>query len=852
MQASAEVQFAQRLAANEKKDRDKAVKKLKRWFESRSAGSKPFAEDELMRIWKGLYYCYWMSDKPLIQEELANSIATMIDCFGTNESALMFIKTFLLTMGREWFGIDRWRMDKFMMMVRRFIRQVFKFHKRKNWDEKLTENMSTIFEENLLLCSQSKTSLGLQMHISDLFLEELAKIGGEELPYSTIDIYLGPFYKVIAESRDIRLREHIRERVFNYLLRQSDCGIEWEVEKDVEELGNVEVIDEDALDEGVEVDDDGIGSEEEEGEGDEGVEAEQEQAKSDAQQQAEDPRAGKVDVEIPQLNVDYAKISDKLFELGSSDSIMKSNRKILYRLSKYFKDVESNIFPLGDANMQVEEVEKVNVKKEVNKLQKREDKIHEKNMKKKEEYRLWKKEQLKQEKLIAAQEKEASEENDVEEEIPDDQESDEEGGGEGMKRKLEEEAEESPDTKKAKLESKEKRKENEKKRKQEMKRKKRERLLAEKMKESEERRKADMLIDQELKVQETIATEKKSQVDVSAKKDKVELETSDEKTVVNEKKAESLEKDSSKAKKKKKKNNKEKDETPVVEKEALVSEVDLNKEKSKKKKKKSKKEADSQESPKKSDLKSNEEELSSSEKEVKKSAKKKKKSKDNDKAESPKKKANKENMSNGKLFDESNDWDTPLQPGEQEIVIPNKKYKGKVKLKPAAENPEENDSPKKSEPSPGFKDFEPPSIGTPTMKSHTALFLKKAMSKSVTPKKKLSQVEKLKTKVSSSESRVKRVNFALTKNTMQGMEDLVASIKSSPGIPHDPKKHPEKGLLKRSSMADADGGLNESISENLAASPMLNPVSLNTQLNSISKKGKKLIGKKRMKAMDFF
>ena len=34
------------------------------------------------------------------------------------------------------------------------------------------------------------------MHISDLFLEELAKIGGEKLPYSTIDIYLGPFYKV--------------------------------------------------------------------------------------------------------------------------------------------------------------------------------------------------------------------------------------------------------------------------------------------------------------------------------------------------------------------------------------------------------------------------------------------------------------------------------------------------------------------------------------------------------------------------------------------------------------------------------------------------------------------------------
>jgi ribosomal RNA-processing protein 1 len=32
----------------------------------------------IFRIWKGLFYCYWMSDKPLVQEELAENIASMI------------------------------------------------------------------------------------------------------------------------------------------------------------------------------------------------------------------------------------------------------------------------------------------------------------------------------------------------------------------------------------------------------------------------------------------------------------------------------------------------------------------------------------------------------------------------------------------------------------------------------------------------------------------------------------------------------------------------------------------------------------------------------------------------------
>ena len=39
------------------------------------------SKDEVLRIWKGLFYCYWMSDKPLVQEELAEKISAMVHCF---------------------------------------------------------------------------------------------------------------------------------------------------------------------------------------------------------------------------------------------------------------------------------------------------------------------------------------------------------------------------------------------------------------------------------------------------------------------------------------------------------------------------------------------------------------------------------------------------------------------------------------------------------------------------------------------------------------------------------------------------------------------------------------------------
>jgi hypothetical protein len=54
--------------------------------------------------------------------------------------------------------------------------------------------------------------------------------------------------------------------------------------------------------------------------------------------QVEDPRAGMVDVELPQLPVDYEQLAKKLLDLGSGPTVSKSNRDSLYMLSKYFKE----------------------------------------------------------------------------------------------------------------------------------------------------------------------------------------------------------------------------------------------------------------------------------------------------------------------------------------------------------------------------------------------------------------------------------------------------------------------------------------------------------------------------------
>ena len=75
-----------------------------------------FTEADFMRLWKGLFYCMWMSDKPLVQEELAESLSKIVHCFSSIDTALLYTKCTFKSLAAEWFGIDRYRLDKFEMV----------------------------------------------------------------------------------------------------------------------------------------------------------------------------------------------------------------------------------------------------------------------------------------------------------------------------------------------------------------------------------------------------------------------------------------------------------------------------------------------------------------------------------------------------------------------------------------------------------------------------------------------------------------------------------------------------------------------------------------------------------------
>merc|ERR1719350_1421657 len=439
-----------------------------------------------MRIWKGLFYCYWMSDKPLVQEELAESISGMIKSFQTNQDSLGFFQAFTKTFQREWFGVDRWRMDKTMMFVRRFLRQSLKQIANADWEELLLEAYVEVIRKEVVLTDPANTSLGFQLHFTDVFLEEVAKVGGEDLPAKVVGRLVQPWVELVATSVDSRLIEHTEERIFNHLLRQSDPGIKYQMEEDGMDLEEDDAHETNGAHNG--------SSENGHENGDGGSEDEED---NDGEGSAEDPRAGRVSVVIPQIAVDYKGIADNLFQLGSKENMRKINRDMLYRVSKKFKDVAANIFPLGPNLEELESIEipKISVKKSAAELAKRQAQIRKENLESKKRA---KKTKLKEEEAPGADE--AGETNgkagSEEEGVSNEEEEDEKAT---LKRKVGESDEENDEEEDEPTEKKVKR-ENQKKKKRERKRKKREALLKAALEKAEQEKKMENQLGHDLEI----------------------------------------------------------------------------------------------------------------------------------------------------------------------------------------------------------------------------------------------------------------------------------------------------------------------------------------------------------------
>ncbi|KAK5634472.1 hypothetical protein RRF57_010185 [Xylaria bambusicola] len=174
----------------DRKTRTSALESL-RTFVSAAATSSRLTHLDNLKLWKGLYYSLWMCDRPIPQQNLCAELAGLISVL-PDEAVGPWLAAFWETVGREWTGIDVYRLEKFMLLVRRMLgaslawvcevlakeaatEETKKSRRSLVRIDALLENLASWpfeTEDNL-----SKVPVGLRLHVLDIWIDEVEKLG---------------------------------------------------------------------------------------------------------------------------------------------------------------------------------------------------------------------------------------------------------------------------------------------------------------------------------------------------------------------------------------------------------------------------------------------------------------------------------------------------------------------------------------------------------------------------------------------------------------------------------------------------------------------------------------------------
>ncbi|KAG8745024.1 hypothetical protein FRC10_008998 [Ceratobasidium sp. 414] len=204
----------------EKKTRDKAINTLAAFLSDESQAS--MSSTDRAKLWKGLFYCFWMSDKPIVQQDLSQELANLSLVIPSLDPAIGFIRGFWEATVREWAGIDRYRINKYYMLIRRFINATFRLLLKHDWNTQACADVNEILKgKGGPLCPDDKTvPASLSYHLADIYLEELDKVLGTTDSQLTTPIMalVEPFVNLAARTPNKITYERMQTALITPLL----------------------------------------------------------------------------------------------------------------------------------------------------------------------------------------------------------------------------------------------------------------------------------------------------------------------------------------------------------------------------------------------------------------------------------------------------------------------------------------------------------------------------------------------------------------------------------------------------------------------------------------------------------
>lgn len=234
-----ELNFARALSDTEKPVREESLVALRSWL---SEHGKELDQDAIDRLWKALFYCLWMADKrPVITATISN-VVELVDLGGWN-----MWSGALRCMVREWFGVDRHRVNKFYEFLNKLVEKSAKMVSEREEEKEFVAQLQVWLEilDNNLFGDLPRKGVGVALHIFDVYIDRImnpvmkraATMSGNGV-HKVFDDLLDCVWGLLAkaEGSGIAVANRIHQRVLARvieLVNNEECGLGMKQKRDM-------------------------------------------------------------------------------------------------------------------------------------------------------------------------------------------------------------------------------------------------------------------------------------------------------------------------------------------------------------------------------------------------------------------------------------------------------------------------------------------------------------------------------------------------------------------------------------------------------------------------------------------
>ncbi|OAA41826.1 Nucleolar, Nop52 [Cordyceps fumosorosea ARSEF 2679] len=213
-QDAAQMPFIKNLASSDRKLRTSSLEALTAFLSSRRA----LPDADARKLWTGLYYALWMTDRPRPQQALAADLAELLFSLRPARCREAWLRAFWHVLGAQWTGIEALRLNKFLLLVRRVwaatVRLALQGEEGRATAVKVCREC--VLDGEGGRDGQGELPLGLRLHVLDVWVDELEREGalgggprGEEAEGLVAE--LGGMVQALTRNGSKAVRERARD-----------------------------------------------------------------------------------------------------------------------------------------------------------------------------------------------------------------------------------------------------------------------------------------------------------------------------------------------------------------------------------------------------------------------------------------------------------------------------------------------------------------------------------------------------------------------------------------------------------------------------------------------------------------